>query len=153
MNFRSKILPAVLFLLIPSAVSALSVDLSLALNVDVTPYGTEIIQPGAAVHCWLQEDAPISPGGAVELYWIKNRLDCTANILFKTGGDFFQLAGGAGAVLQFDSELNIYPDLELGGRISIDGWPVLMPLVSVRFKPGDSDTDLRGFCGVSVYHN
>ena len=146
----SKSLLLLSFLLFFSvSVHAVSIDLSIGANIDIMPRGIEIVQPGAAIHCWLYEEWSVSPGAGLELYWFPGRFDGALNFLLKAGEGPVWGFGGLGAVLQYDSELHLYPAVELGGRLAFEGWPVLTPLISVRFKTTDADTDLRGLCGLS----
>ena len=148
---RIKLLLLCSLLFLPAAGNAvcMSTDLSLGVNVDVTPYGIEIIQPGAAVHLWFDGSSALCPGLSAEFYYRQERFDMAFNLIGRYDFNDASAFAGLGLVYELTESSYVYPEAELGARFVFADLFTICPLLSVRVKPHDTDTDLRLLAGLT----
>ncbi len=148
---KLKLLLFCALLFLPAAGNAvcMSTDLSLGVNVDITPYGVEIIQPGAAVQLWFDGRSAFCPGLSAEFYYLQERFDMAFNLTCRYDFDAVSAFAGLGLVYEKTEQSHVYPEAELGARFVFADMFTICPLLSVRAKPRDTDTDLRLLAGIT----
>ncbi len=143
-----------LFLFPTTQTAGRETDVLLGLNTDVAPFGIESIIPGAAIFLWPLEEWPLSPGMDSEAYLWTDRFELSSHLYLRAGTPLISPFAGAGIILlrgnYFGHELDQwYPEVQLGCRVSLPRLPVLYPILSIRIKENDTDSNLLTLGGLS----
>jgi hypothetical protein len=143
-----------LFLLPAKRAEGRERDVLLGLNTDVAPFGIESVIPGAALFIWPLEEWPLSPGADGEVYLGTDRFELSSHLYLRAGTPLLSPFAGAGIILlrgnYFGRELNQwYPEVQLGCRIALPRFPLLYPVISVRIKENDTDSNILTLGGLS----
>jgi hypothetical protein len=133
----------------PAGAGDLEADLGVGITIDIAPFGIEYVEPELAAALWLGAERTFRPGLLLEASAWDGRGDLSASLCGRLDIERAAFIGGFGMLAFFEGGQSLMPTVLGGLRIELGTFALIFPLVSVRFKPTDSDTEIRALATVS----